>query len=290
MANPVTTTSMNDTVYAAVLEQDMQLELRPHRGFREFLRKGPAGPSLVFTFVTLDDSGNTLQSVSEASTDLISTPDTAASTTGTNATAAQKGVSALVSDLVKTVSIQDVSSVVTGLLARHMQEGYDVAAAGTIDNYANSTGGATANSLSRLLQVIGALEQRDVGSNGEHLMSIQHAKQITDLRTDVAGLTATFLAGNDARVAGVLMNSMDGYIGDPFGVPILMSNSIQNSGGAHLGWVGAQGAACGAYELWLEKIEIQRDASKLCDEVIASSAFGFALIDDNRIQGLKSTT
>jgi hypothetical protein len=244
----------------------------------------------VFTFVTLDDSGNTLQSVTEGTTDLISTPDTDAATTGANATAAQKGVSALVADLVKKVSIQDVSSVVTGLLARHMMEGYDVAAAGTIDNYSNSTGGATANSLARLLTVIGALEQRDVGSNGEELMSILHPKQVADLRSDVSGLTSTFLAGNDARVGGILMASMDGYVGDPFGVPILHSTSIQNSGGAHLGWVGARNSAVGAYELWLERVEIQRDASKLSDEVICSSAFGFQLIDNNRIQGLKSTT
>lgn len=290
MANPVTTTSMDDTVYATILEQDLQLELRPHRGFREFLRKGPAGPSLVFTFVKLDDSGATVQDVTEGTTDLISTPDTSASTTGVTATAAQHGVSALVSDLVKTVSIQDVSGIVNGLLARHMMEAYDVAAAGTIDNYTNSTGGATSNSLSRLLTVIGALEQRDVGSRGEELMSIQHAKQITDLRSDVSGLTSTFLAGNDARVGGVLMASMDGYVGDPFGVPILMSNSIQNSGGAHLGWVGARNSACGAYELWLERLEIQRDASKVSDEVICTSAYGFALIDNNRIQGLKSST
>ena len=289
MANETTTTSLNDLTYATLLEEDVQRELRPHRIFRNFLRQGPKGPSKAYTFNKIDDSGSTVTDITEGTTDLITTLTSVAST-GMLATAAQHGIVALVTDLVKTVSILDVGPLVTDVLARHMAEAYDAAAQGEIDSYANSTGGATTNTLARLLTAVSALEQRDVGSRGETLVAGQHPKQVGDLRADAASLTATFMAGNDANVSGILAASLDGYVGDPFGIPVFMSSTITSASSNYLGWVMANKAAVGAYELWLERVEIQRDASLVSDEVVCTSAYGFKLIDDNRIQGWKSTT
>ena len=286
---PTTTTSMNDTVYAAELERDVQFELRPHRIFRPFLRQGPKGNSLVFSFVTQDDEGSAGTDITEGTTDMASNLTTI-STTNANATAAQTAFAALVTDLLKEVSILDVSPHVSGVLARSMGEQYDVDAQAVLDNATNDTGGATTNTLARFLTARSALEQRDVGSQGERLVCGLHPKQVGDLQADAASLAAAFLAGDNARVNGILVSALDGYVGDPFGVPTFQSTTISSASSAYQGWIMAANSAVGAYEIWVDKIGLQRDESKISDEVIVSGAYGFALIDQNRIQGFLSTT
>ena len=290
MANETTMAAFSDSVYAKILEEDVQRELRPHRVYRPFLRQGPPGPSNVFSFTTIDDSGATAYTYTEGTTDVIAGTMTSITTTGASATAVQYGIGGLVTDLVKKVSILDVDAEVSGAFGRHMAEAYDAAAQSTVGAFSNATGGATTGTLARLLTVISALEQRDVGSRGENLVGVIHAKQLGDLRADVASLTATFLAGKDANVAGILATSLDGYVGDPFGVPIYHTTTVGSASSYYKGFVMAAKQAAGAYELWLEKVEIQRDASKLSDEVICSSAYGFAIIDENRGQSWRSST
>ena len=288
-----TTTTLADLTYATELERDIQRELRPHRGFREVLRQGPKGASDTFTFTTVDDeaaTGGYVQSISEGSTDLIDGTLLDVDTTGTTATAAQIGIIALVTDLVKEVSIIDVAPLVASVLSDTLAEKYDRDAQAVIDNGANATGGSTTNTLARMLTVISALEQRDVGSRGETLVGMQHPKQIGDLRADASSLTAGFLAGENQGVNETLGFSGNGFFGAPFGVPIFHSTSVSSASSAYQGWIQAQGAACGAYELWNGKLGMQRDESKLSDEVIVSMAVGFALIDDNRLQMWRSTT
>lgn len=297
MANEVTTGAFSDVTYAEIIEKDMQLELRPHRVIRPFLRQGMMGPSTQFSFTYLDDSGSTSYSYTEATTDFIAGTLTATTTSASNATAAITGIATLVTDLANAVSVVDVTQTVVGSMGRHMAESYDATVQAVIDGFANSTGGATTGTIARLLSVISALEQRDVGSRGERLVGCIHPKQLGDLRADVVGLTSTFLAGQDAQVGGILMKSLDGYVGDPFGVPVFHTSVVTSASSAYLGWVMAANAAVGVYELdhpsggrWLERVETQRDASKVADEIIVTSAYGAALIDDNRLQGWKSVT
>ncbi len=297
MSNEVTTGAFSDVTYAEIIEADMQLELRPHRIFRPWLRQGEMGPSLQYSFTYLDDSGATAYAFTEATTDFIAGTLTAQTTSASNATAAVTGIATLVTDLARAVTVGNTEATVIGAMGRHMAEAYDVAAQAVIDNYANSTGGATTGTIARLLTVISALEQRDVGSRGERLVGGIHAKQAGDLRADVVSLASTFLAGNDARVGDILAPSLDGYVGDPFGVPVWQSTSVSSASSAYQGWVMAANSAVGVYELthpdggrWLERVEIQRDASKVGNEVICTSGYGLALIDDNRLQGWKSST
>jgi len=294
MANEATTTTtLNDLSYATELERDVQRELRPHRGFREALRQGPKGNSKAFTFTTVDDEAATgawVQAITEGTTDLISGTALDVDSTGTVATAAQIGIIALVTDLVKEVSILDVSPLVSSVLADTLAEKYDRDAQAVIDNFGNATGGATTNTLARMLTVISALEQRDVGSRGENLVGMLHPKQVGDLRADASSLTAAFLAGENQGVNATLRFSGDGYFGRPFNVDLFHSTSVSSASSAYQGWIMAERAAVGAYELWNQRIAMQRDESKLSDEVIASMCVGFALIDDNRLQGWKSTT
>lgn len=283
-----TTTQFDDTVLATELERDYQRELRPHRIFHQVMRHAPMGNSLVFTFVKLDDAGATVQDVTEGTTDLATANWTTLATTGVTATTAQHGVFTLVTDLLVAVSILDASPVAMGLLARTMAEAYDIAAQAKIDDFANSTGGASTGSMARFLTALSALEGRDVGSTGEQLVSGLHPKQWGDIRADAASTTATFIPASS--LPGTLRPALDGFVGNVFDVPTFISTSISSATGAYQGWILAAGQAVGDYNLWLEKPAMQRDESKIATELIVSSAYGFGLIDDNRLQGLKSTT
>jgi len=284
-------TQFDDTALAAELERDVQRELRPMRIFYNFMRHAPAGNSTVFTFVKLDDPGNTVQDITESTaTDLASANWTTLATTGVNATTAQHGVFTLVTDLLTKISILDVQPVVVGLLSRTMAEAYDVAAQAKIDDFANTTGGATTGSLARFLTTITALEQRDVGSTGEQLVSGLHPKQWGDIRADIASNTGAFLANDQVNLPAMLGPKMDGFVGEVFGVPTFISTTISSASSAYQGWIMAAGKAYGDYNIWLEKVALQRDESRVSTEVIVTSCYGFALIDDNRVQGYRSTT
>lgn len=288
--NAVTIAQFTDTVYATELEREFQRELRPHRIFYNFMRHAPAGNSTVFTFVTLDDAGATVQDITEGSTDLATANWTDVTTTGVTATTAQHGVFTLVTDLLKVVSILDVAPVVAGALGRTIAEAYDVACQAVIDNFANTTGSATTGSLARVLSAISTLEARDVGSTGESLVQGLHAKQWGDIRADIASNTAAFLANPSTALGRTLGPVLDGFVGEVFGVPTFISTTISSASSAYQGWIMASGKAYGDYNLWLERPAIQRDESKVSDEVIVTSCYGFALIDDNRVQGVRSTT
>ncbi len=291
MATTATTVSQfDDTVLATELEKEYQRELRPHRIFYNFMRHAPMGNSLVFTFVKLDDPGATVQDVTEGTTDLATANWTTLATTGVTATTAQHGVFTLVTDLLKTVSIIDVAPTVVGLLSRTMAEAYDVACQAVIDNFANTTGGASTGSMARFLTALTTLEGRDVGSTGESLVSGLGPTQWGDIRSDAASTTAAILSSPQTPLGKELGPVLDGFCGEIFNVPTFMSSSVSTSAGAYQGWIMAANSAVGDYNLWLEKPAIQRDESKISDEVIVTSAYGFGLIDDNRLQGLKSTT
>lgn len=247
----------------------------------------------MFSFVTIADeaaTGGYVQSITEGSTDLISGTALDVDSDKADATAAQIGIIALVTDLVKEVSVLDVSPLVSSVLADTLAEKYDRDAQATIDDGSNATGGSTTNTLARMLTVISALEQRDVGSRGEVLYGMQHPKQIGDLRADASSLSAAFLAGQNQGVNSTLGFSPDGYFGAPFGVELFHSTSVSSASSAYQGWIGAKGQAVGAYEIWNGRLAMQRDESKLSDEVIVSMCVGFALIDNNRLQLWRSTT
>ena len=111
-----------------------------------------------------------------------------------------------------------------------------------------------------------------------------------EVKSSAATTTAAFMAGGNPAIGGILAADLDGYFGDPFGIPLFQSTSISSASGSYQGWIMAAGQAVGDYNLWLEKVAMQRDESKVSTEVIVTSCYGFGLIDDNRLQGWKSTT
>src|SRR5690242_18487915 len=90
-------TDWQGSVYAKILEQNVQHELRPYNTFRPLTRKGAPGPSQVFGFNTFADPGTTdVASLTEGTTDLVTSNVHQYTMNSTaNATAAQIGVMAI---------------------------------------------------------------------------------------------------------------------------------------------------------------------------------------------------
>ncbi|HXJ66534.1 MAG TPA: hypothetical protein VNN79_22470 [Actinomycetota bacterium] len=288
-------TDWQGSVYAAILEENIQHELRPYNTFRPLTRKGAPGPSQIYSFNTVADPGTTdVTGITEGSTDLVTsnvhryTLNSVAS-----ATAAQVGVMAIATDFLKATSILDIPGELTGLLVRTMREKYEtdaVAQGATTSAFTPSVGdSATTMTLSRHFAALSKLEQND---NVAQMAAVYHAKQVGDFRQDVLGLGSTVLVGNE-NLQGILSNSLQGYVGSPGGVPIFQTTLVPTASSAYVGQMLAVNSAIGEYSPdsgWYERVEFQRDASKVSDEFVCSSAYGFATIDVNRGCLVKSST
>lgn len=288
-------TDWQGSVYATILEQNVQHELRPYNTFRPLTRKGAPGPSQVFGFNTFADPGTTdVGGITEGSTDLITANNHRYTmNAAVSATAAQIGVMAIATDFLKATSILDVPGELTGLLVRSMREKYEtdaVAQGATGTAFTPSVGDSSSTmTLSRHFAALSKLEQND---NVAQMAAVYNPKQVGDFRQDVLGLASTVLVGNE-NLQGVLSNSLQGYVGSPGGVPIFQSTVVPSSSGAYVGQMLAVNSAIGEYSPdtgWYERVEFQRDASKVSDEFVCSSAYGLATIDQNRGCLVKSST
>src|SRR5437763_1141929 len=127
MTGPVRITDFQGSVYAAILEENVQIELRPYNTMRPLTRKGDPGPSQKFSFNRYTDDGTTdVTSITEGSTDLVTSNQhryTLATTA--DATAAQVGIMATATDFLKATSILNVPGELSSLLMRSMREKYE---------------------------------------------------------------------------------------------------------------------------------------------------------------------
>lgn len=290
MANETTTTSAASTLYAKIVAADILNELRPYNVLRPFFRQGPAGSSKLYSFTTQTAVAITeIRSVTEgADQGTISQ----ISTSNQDATAAQKGILAFITDLLIVTSVLDAMGQFSAVLARTLAQQFetDLAAQGTSNGaFTNTTGDAnTTMTMLRLIAAQSALSQVDVAGT---LVCIQHPKNVGDLQQDVGGSLATFLAGNStaaAQLGGVLASTLAGYVGEPFGIPLYQTSVVPAATGGNLGTVFRPNEALGLYELWNFRVEVQRDASKLGNEIVCSGAYGLATIAAARGQIVKS--
>jgi hypothetical protein len=188
------------------------------------------------------------------------------------------------------VDILDIEGEVAGIVARDMVEQYetDVIGVGSPSGFTNITGDTTnPMTMGRHLTTLSALEQRD---NNAPLAEVLHPKQTGELRSDIASTTAAFAAELPGGMDEILNSHLSGYVGTLFNIPIFQSSVVPTSDASagRAGFMLAVGSALGVYELWKEQVELQRDASKVADEIVCSSAYGGAVVDAGRAQLVKT--
>lgn len=286
MANETTTTTANDIYFAAYVTDQILLEIRPLNVMRPFFRTAPASPSLTYEFPKQDDVAPTAVTdpLAEA-TDL--TTNTALTTSKATVTAAQMGIKATITDLLKKVSLIDALPHFQGVLSRTFAEKTETVFAAALANFSQITDIGATMTIAGLLSSISALEQRDITQN---LVGVFHPKQIGQLRSDLTTVTGTFWGAENAPGRDIVKYQNAGPVVTLFGVPLYQTSVVPtaDAGANRAGALFIPGEALGLYELWGVRVEMDRDPSLLADEVVLSACFGTVEIDDVRGQTVKT--
>jgi hypothetical protein len=294
VSTATTTTTVTESIYAAVLEREVQQELRPAQFMRGAFRNGDLeGRSMTFNFRLIDSTSDlatlsNLQASAAPSTSLGVDGTTAfnywaLTTAKASATVAVVGTSALVGDVTAAVTVEDVRAEITGVLTRSLAAKWETDACANLANFSNTTTAAASQLTAEdIMNGVAALEQRDVTAG---YVGGFHPKQLADVRANIAGLTG--------EVWGKDSNDLQGHYRDDwgtfYGVTLHASTVVASSGGNYEGAIFAEGQALGYVELWGPKIETWRDKN-LSTYTIGSMVYGSCEIDDVRGQTILSST
>jgi len=273
--------ALTDSNYAALVESQVVLELRPANTSREFLRFAAKGPSNVANFPLYGDVGPSV-SFTDDVTDY--TTVTAMSDTAVAATAAENGLRIDVSDLVRATHVQNIVADAAAMLVRSNAEKWEADLAALMDDFSNVTTAASTFTPVDLLSAVSALEQRDIPGP---YVGYFDPKQTGELRNEIATTTASYQVG-DSSNAMVKPFEVSGFWGNYMGIPIYQTSLVVTTSGLVGGAVFASKQALGAYEIWSSRVETQRDASFRSLELIGSQCYGFCEISDTRGQTVKS--
>jgi len=286
MAGGVTTTNINDTMYANEIEARTLDELRPAMTSRSFLRWAPKGNSKAFVWSIQDDPG--ASGAMTEGTDFTSVTDLTTSASST-ATASEVGLLTTVTDMAIETSLLNVIPYTKEVLARSTLEKWETDVAGKMDDFSSSTTAASTLTPDDFLRAVSAIEQRDAATGP--LVAYLHPKQAGELRAEVAATTAIVTAHEGgvpiAPVTGE--TNSQGDWGSLFGVRVFQTSLVASSSSLRQGSISVAGQTIGAYELWAPRIETERRASLRGFYVVSSACYGLADVEvTNRGQLLKS--
>lgn len=284
MAGETTTTSVTETIYAAIITDRILREIRPLNVMRPFFRTAEPGKSLSYDFTKLDDLAPTNVETPAEAAELTNREVTTASV---RVTASVKAIMASVTDLARQVSLLDVLPEVQGVLARTMAEKWETDAAANLANFSNVTDTGASMTVQGIMDAIAALEQRDITGP---LVTVLHPKQASQIRSDLTSKTASYFSRENGADSGLDAYHPAGFVGSLFGVPIYQTSVVPtaDAGANRAGAMFVPNEALGLLELWTVRTELQRDASKLLTEIVLSACNGTVEIDDVRGQTLKS--
>ena len=268
MANEVTTTAYDDTLFASWITSEILDENRPYNVMRQFFRYEGKQHSNAYDFPIQADPG-----AAAAYTEGTGLTNTALTTTKATATAGTFGMMATVTDELDETSLISVGSQVAGVLGRSVMEKFETDATALLDDFANTTGTAgVPTTYATILEAVNQLEQRD--QQGSPVIVLDPA-QVGDLRQDI-GTSGAAIFGSGVG-SGTQNASLAGYAGFEIGgVPVFQTSLVTSTGGA----VFLTGVALGLYEIRPLRIETERDASLPGTEVVATTRYGMVEIRD----------
>jgi hypothetical protein len=272
--------ALDDSVFAELVESRMVQELRPAMTSREFIRFGTKGPSTVKSFPLWTDPGAAPAAIADT-TDISSTT---LADTQQSATAQEIGFRVDISDLIRETHPSNLYSEAGGMVGRSVAEKWETDVADLMDGFSNVTTAASTLTTTDLLAAMSALEQRDIP--GPYVGYLD-PKQTGELRQEIATTSASYEVG---RPDGSLVRPFgdSGFFGTYMGLPIWQTSLVITTAGLAGGAVFNSEDALGAYELWGNRLETQRDASARTLEFVGTQCYGLVEIDDTRGQTVKS--
>lgn len=202
--------------------------------------------------------------------------NTAVSTDQGLLTVSQVGIRTLVTDLAVNASSSNVIADLGQLFGNAIARKMDVDLLAQVKNFTTNTVGSSSTTITAALvmQAITKLKNNGVPTDG--VVCVLHPSIAYDLK---AALTTTgnvaFTGGAFGDVANAAM--VDGYVGRLFGVPVFESaNAVLDNGGGAGDYVGGvfHRDALGLAVMKDINIEVQRRASYLGSDVVASALYG----------------
>lgn len=200
--------------------------------------------------------------------------DTNISTNGATLTVSQVGIRTLVTDLALNASSSNVVADLGQLFGSAIARKIDQDLTGLFSSFSTNTVGSTSTTATAALifQAVAKLKAAGVPTDG--IACVLHPEVAYDLK---ANITNTFANPNAGDLQNEAMRM--GFVGMLAGVPVYETSNIANTGGAgdYIGGVFHRDAL-GLAVMRDINIEVQRRASYIGSDVVASAMYGVGVL------------
>ncbi len=264
-SNPTTTTSANDTYFAAWVLDRILDEERPYNVSRQFVDIEGHRPTSVAQFAIQDDPG-----VASTYTEGTGLSNTALTTSNVQATALNYGQMTLVTDEEVENSVFNALGQFGGVLGRSAAEYVETTIDALLDDFASTYGTAgVPTSYSDALAAQNGLAVRDQLAG--QIVYVLDPAQVGNIQQDIATSGASMFGNPSVSVNGTLATELSGYAGFSIGgAPVFQSSAVPSTGGACF----LSQQALAGYEPRAQRLRMQRLEELPGTKVVATGRFG----------------
>ena len=282
MADPITTSSVDDLIYTAIINDRIIDYARAAVVCPQLCRQADLSLEAGKAYSFPKWSSLTAAAIAEGD----DMADTALTTDTVTVTASEVGVMVTVKDLAAE------SDIVNGLEDYARQLG--LAVADKIDSdicalfpaFAGGTAVGTSGADLTDDTFLEALYTLEAANGPKPYAAVLHPVQVHDLRSDIITNGGTFYGpAVGATLAGAqnIVDHGNGYVGSLFGVDIFQTTNVPlaNADADRAGAIFAKGEALGLVTKWPVRTELQRDASARATEIVVTSCYGVGELMDS---------
>lgn len=272
--NPTETGDYNDTIYSAIITDEV----------KDALMASVVTPALLDFYDLAGQASKAVQipkaakftaaAVAEG-TELANTTLTSTSVT---LTSSEVGIQATITDVLEVSDIPAAHGARLKQLGRAMGDKLDVDICALFGGFSSAVGATTVNiTLANLLDAIYTLEVANASDLGS-LGAVFHPRQTADIRAELeADQASIYVAGGNP-----LGKAMNGYFGNWFDIDIFQSTNVPTANAAadRAGGIFVRDYALGMVQKWAAKVETMRWAPIRGFVLVATSMYGVGEIED----------
>lgn len=285
-ANPTTTTSYNDTVYAAIIS-DVVLDA---------LMASVVTPPLLDLY---DLSGKPSKAVDIPKADKFTAAsvaegaevaNTALTTAKVTLTASEIAIMATITDVLEVSDIPAAHGARLRQLGRAMADKVDIDVTALSAGFSQTVGATGVNlSLANILEAIFTLEN---GNAPKPYVGVLHPVQVNDLREALRAQSVAVFPGQGIRSGTNELGpaGSPGYFGPWFGIDFYFSTNVPtaNANADRSGMIFSKGYALGLVEKWAAKVVPMYWPPIRGWVLVASAMYGVGEVED--LAGVKIVT
>jgi N4-gp56 family major capsid protein len=282
--NPTETGDYNDTIYSAIITDEV----------KDALMASVITPALLDFYDLAGQASKAVQipkadkftaaAVAEG-TELTNTTLTSTSVT---LTSSEVGIQATITDVLEVSDIPAAHGARLKQLGRAMGDKLDVDICALFGGFSTAVGSTGVNvALTDLLDAIFNLEVNDASDLGS-IVGVFHPRQSADIRTELEADSASiYHPGGEAQP---LRKAQNGFFGSWFGLDIFQTTNVPTANAAadRAGGIFVRDYALGMTQKWAAKLETMRWAPIRGFVLVATSMYGVGEVEDSA--GVNVTT